>query len=252
MILQFLKNAGKQWIKLVIVYKKGDKAAASLPSAQVCSPSAVVFVLFTQHSPASALSSPVKWLSSEHKALMRKHTKALIWRRSVTQEYCTNQIPPAIQTRSFSYGLLLPAVWLAWPWGQLLTLLPLHFLLSLPAASPLFSTAPWKGGWNKCYQPSRRQTAPFCLWLLLYHRAFMAQRKPASVETTMASERTSPSPLLLTHTPFAPQVQPTSGEGRTEGGLYGTCTMITRAADECMPALKPTTIEMQLNTQRFI
>lgn len=28
--------------------------------------------------------------------------------------------------------------------------------------------------------------------------------------------------------------------------------MITRAADECMPALKPTTIEMQLNTQRFI
>lgn len=131
---------------------------------------------------------------------MRKHTKALIWRRSITQEYCTDQIPPAIQTRSFSYGLLLPVVWLAWPWGQLLTLLPLHFLLSLPAASPLFSTAPWKGGWNKCYQPSRRQTAPFCLWLLLYRRAFMAQRKPASVETTMASERTSPSPLLLTHT----------------------------------------------------
>lgn len=84
--------------------------------------------------------------------------------------------------------------------GQLLTLLPLHFLLGLPAASPLFSTAPWKGGSNKCYQPSWRQTAPFCLWLLLYHPAFMLQRKSASVETTMASQHTSPSPLLLTNT----------------------------------------------------
>lgn len=193
-------SMSQQWTKLIILCSKGYKAAAPLTSAEVCFPSAVVFVLFTQHSLASMLSSPVKWLSSEHKALMRKHTKALIWHLSITQRYSMNQIPPAIQTRSFSYGLLLPAVWLAWPWGQLLTLLPLHFLLSLPAASPLFSTAPWKGGWNKCYQPSRRQTAPFCLWLLLYRQAFMAQRKPASVETTMASQRTSPSPLLLTHT----------------------------------------------------
>lgn len=193
------------------------------------------------------LSSPVKWLSSEYKALMRKHTKALIWQCSITHRYSMNQIPPAIQTRSFSYGLLLPAVWLAWPWGQLLTLLPLHFLLSLPAASPLFSTAPWKGGWNKCYQPSRRQTAPFCLWLLLYRQAFMAQRKPASVETTMASQRTSPSPLLLTHTLRA------AGSTYNWRGAYGGWTVChvhndNMAADVCMPALKLTTIEMQLNT----
>lgn len=131
---------------------------------------------------------------------MRKHTKALIWFCSIAQRYSMNQILPAIQTCSFSYGLLLPAVCLAWPWGQLLTPLPLHFLLSLPAASALFSMAPWKGGWNKCYQPSRRQTAPFWLWLLLYRQAFIAQRKPMSVETTTASQCTSPSPLLLTHT----------------------------------------------------
>lgn len=147
-------------------------------------------------------------------------------------QHCTeiqyeSKIPPAIQTRCFSYSLLLPAVWLAWPWGQLLTLLPLHFLLSLPAASPLFSTAPWKGGWNKCYQPSRRQTAPFCLWLLLYRRAFMSQRKPASVETTMASQRTSPSPLLLTHTLRAAGLTYNWKRGRMEGGLYAMDTMIT-------------------------
>lgn len=183
-----------QWTEL---FKKVKKQQSS---TEVCSPSAVVFVLFTQH---SMLSSPVKWLSSEYNALMRKHTKALIWHHSITQRYSMNQIPPAMQTRSFSYGPLLPTVWLVWSWGQLLTLLPLHFLLGLPAASPLFSTAPWKGGWNKCYQPAWRQTTPFCLWLLLYRQAFMAQRKSASVETTIASQHTSPSPLLLTHTRHA-------------------------------------------------
>lgn len=172
---------------------------SSTQSTAVCSPSAVVFALFTQHSPASMLSSPVKWLSLEYKALMRKHTMALIWYYSITQKYSTKQIPPAIQTCCLSYCLLLPAVWLAWPWGQLLTLLPLHFLLSLPAASPLFSMAPWKGGWSKCYQPSRRQTAPFCLWLLLYRQAFMAQRKPVSVETTMASNTPNKPSLINTH-----------------------------------------------------
>lgn len=182
--------------------------------------------MFTQHWPASMLSSPVKWLSCEYKALMREHTKALIWHRSVTQRYSMNQIPPAIQTRSFSYGPLLPAVWLAWPWGQLLTLLPLHFLLSLPAASPLFSTAPWKGGWNKCYQPSRRQTAPFCLWLLLYRQAFTAQKKTSERgdHNGLAAHLTKPS-LINTH-PFVLQVRPTTGEGRM-GGLCATCTMIT-------------------------
>lgn len=60
--------------------------------------------------------------------------------------YCMNQIPPAMQTSSFSYGLLLPTVWLARPLGQLLTLLPLHFLLGLPAASLLFSATPWMAG----------------------------------------------------------------------------------------------------------
>lgn len=180
------------------------------------------------------LSSPVKWLSAEYKALMRKHTKALIWSCSITHRYSMNQpTNPAIQTRSFSYSLLLPAVWLAWPWGQLLTLLPLHFLLSLPAASPLFSTAPWKGGWNKCYQPSRRQTAPFCLWLLLYRRAFMAQRKPASVETTMASQRTSPNPLFLTHTLRAAGSR---GEGRVEGWTVCHVHNDNMAADECTSA----------------
>lgn len=145
------------------------------------------------------------------------------------------QIPAAIQTCSFSCGLLMPAVCLAWPWGQLLTLLPLHFLLSLPAASPLFSTAPWKGGWNKCYQPSWRQTAPFCLWLLLYRRAFTTQRKPASVETTMASQCTSPSPLLLPHT------LPTAGWTYNWRGAYrrwAACHVLndSMAADECASA----------------
>ena len=182
---------------------------------------------------------------------MRQHTKALIWHRSIAQRYSMNQIPPAIQTRKLSYGLLLPAVWLAWPWGQLLTLLPLHFLLSLPAASPLFSTAPWKGGWNKCYQPSRRQTAPFCLWLLLYHRAFMAQRKPASVETTMAPQRTSPSSLLLTHTLRAAS-STCNWRGACRGWTVWHVHNDDMAADERMSAVQLTTIEMQLNTQRCI
>lgn len=149
------------------------------------------------------LSSPAKWLSSEHKALMRKHTKVLFWYCIITQRYSPNRIPAAIQTCSLSYRLL-PAVWFAWPWGQLLTLLPLHFLLSLPAALPLFSpaTTPPTRGSNKCYQPPWRQTAPFCLWLLLYRQAVVAQRKPGSVETTMTLQTTSLSPALInTHSP---------------------------------------------------
>lgn len=147
------------------------------------------------------LSSPVKWLSFEHKALMRRQTKGTrFWYCIIKQRYSMNQIPAAIQTCSFSNYLLLLAVGPAWPWGQLLTLLLVHFLLSLPAASPLFSVAPWKGGSNKYHQPPRRQTASFCLWLLQYHQAVMAQRKPVSVETIIGSQThlTEPS-FLLTH-----------------------------------------------------
>lgn len=205
----FQANVSKQWTDNLVF----EKVTMEQPPLTPAPLQPLFFALFTQHSPASTLSSPVKWLSSEYKALMRKHTKGtrLVF-AALHRDTVQTQIPPAIQTRSFSYDLLLPAVWLAWQWGQLLILLPLHFLLGLPAASPLFSTAPWKGGWNKCYQPSRRQTAPFCLWLLLYRRAFTAQRKPASVETTMASQRTSPSPLLLTHTLHA--------AGSTYAGVY--------------------------------
>ncbi len=67
----------------------------------------------------------------------------------------------------------------------------------------------------------------------------------------MASQRTSPSPLLLTHTLRA------AGSTYNWRGAYGGWTVChmhndNMAADECMSALKLTTIEMQLNTQRFI
>lgn len=75
----FQACVSKQKAELLILCLKGYKGAVPLTLTEVCSASAVVFVLFTQHSLASMLSSPVKWLSSEYKALMRKHKKALIW-----------------------------------------------------------------------------------------------------------------------------------------------------------------------------
>lgn len=84
--------------------------------------------------------------------------------------------------------------------GQLLTPLPLHFLLSLPAASFYSPRPPWKGGWHKCYQPSRRQTAPFCLWLLLYRQAFPPTKKTRERgdHNGLATHLTKPS-LINTH-----------------------------------------------------
>lgn len=45
------------------------------------------------------------------------------------------------------------------------------------------------------------------------------------------------------------QIQPTTGEGRMDGGLQGTCTVETWLQ---MSVAKLTTFDMQLNTQRFI
>lgn len=60
----------------------------------------------------------------------------------------------------------------------------------------------------------------------------MVQRKSMSVETTMASKHTSPSPLLLTRTLCTADIF---------CGTYGTCAVKTR--------IRMTTSEVQLNTQ---
>lgn len=68
----------------------------------------------------------------------------------------------------------------------------------------------------------------------------------------MASQRTSPSSLLLT-----PTLHAAGSPNYNWRGAYGGWTVChvhndNMAADECVSALTLTTIEMQLNTQRFI
>lgn len=67
----------------------------------------------------------------------------------------------------------------------------------------------------------------------------------------MASQHTSPSPLLLTHTLHAADSTYNwcGAYGWWTGGHVHNGNM---AADERMSAVKLTTIDMQLNTQRFI
>lgn len=77
----YAKMCLKDWsylFGLLTINPKAGFKALHPPSFEVCSPSAVVFLLFTQHSLASILSSLAKWDSLEHKALMREHTKAFI------------------------------------------------------------------------------------------------------------------------------------------------------------------------------
>lgn len=67
----------------------------------------------------------------------------------------------------------------------------------------------------------------------------------------MASQHTSPSPLLLTHTLHA------TDSTYNWQGAYGWWTAGhvhsgNTAADGCMSVVKLTTFDMQLNTQRFI
>lgn len=131
---------------------------------------------------------------------MRKHTKVLFWYCIITQRCSPNRIPAAIQTRSLSYRLL-PAVWFAWPWGQLLTLLPLHFLLSLPAASPLFSTSPpgRVGQTSVTSRPDDRQllsaSGCYCIAGLLWHKENQGAWRPQWPRSLPYQ-----APFLLTHT----------------------------------------------------
>lgn len=151
---------------------------------------------------------------------------------------------------SFSYAPSLPAVWLAWPWGQLLTLLPLHFLLGLPAASPLFSTAPWKG-WVKQVLPAVSTTdSSFLPLAVTVSPGFHGTKEPSQRGDHNGLAAHLAEPSLINTQPPCCRFNQQLARGRM-GGLCATRTKITWLQMGCATAaVTLTTIEMQLNTQR--
>lgn len=145
---------------------------------------------------------------------MRKHThtKAALARHgSAAPTYSTNRMPAAMQTRSFSYGAAAAAAAAA----RLARVVTGAAVDTVTTAFPVRPTSclssilhappPPGKGWVKQVLPAVLTTDSSFLPLAVtvspgFHGT---KRKPASVETTMASQHTSPSPLLLTHSLYA-------------------------------------------------
>lgn len=129
------------------------------------------------------------------------------WQRHAAPTYSTNRIPAAMQTRSFSYGAAAVAA------ARLARVVTGAAVDTVTTAFPVRPTSclasilrgPPGKGWVKQVLPAVLTTDSSFLPLAVtvspgFHGT---KRKPASVETTMASQHTSPSPLLLTHSLYA-------------------------------------------------